>query len=796
MTHPVQYFSPWFRFITESCPDIDLTVLYGAIPTPEQQGAAFGRAFAWDVPLADGYRAVVCSAAAGKSFDSDDFLGLDVPDIERHLLATSPDVVLVPGWHSVMQVRAIRACNRRGIPVLYRGDSTLFSGPRGLVRPLWRLKTRYMLGRFDGYLAVGAHADEYLRRFGAADPLIARSPHSVDNARFNREADRWRSGESRARLRAAVGASPTDFVVLFAGRFHERKRPLDAVRAVERLGASAVLVMAGGGPLAVETREEAARLGVRLAWQGFVNQSELPASLAAADAVIVPSAWESWGLIVNEALASGVPCVVTSRVACAPDLIVEGETGYVVAPSDPEAMAGRLDAIRAARQRGHDFAPACRRQADACSFAAATDGVRALCQRVVRRRIPARPLAAPVRVVACCGGMVSVFGVERMTFEVLRVLRQGGASVHCLLNSWGSSRIVPLAEEIGATWSPGGYRAPLKRRGLTVAAVIRLAWDIAATSAALWRDARALRATHVLVTDFVVVLRNLPALALLRLGGTHVVMKVGNAPDSSPFYDRLWRWMVAPFVDMFVANSQFTAAALRQVGVAERKVSVIAHAAPRRPPADDPPPFDARRVVFVGQMIPWKGPDLLLDAVAALVARGIDVTVDLVGDIGGWESPVWAGYQARLRQRAAQPDLAGRVRFLGRREDVPALLASAAVHCVPSQPEQREAFGVVVVEAKEAGVPSVVTPYGGMPELIEHRRDGWVCADGTAASIAEGLEYFLVDAERREEAAAAARRSAGRVSHAAFARAWRGLFSIPPAESAAAVPAGVATDAR
>ena len=65
LTHPVQYFSPWFRFIAESCRAIDLTVLYGAIPTPEQQGAGFSQAFAWDVPLTEGYRFAVCAESAG-----------------------------------------------------------------------------------------------------------------------------------------------------------------------------------------------------------------------------------------------------------------------------------------------------------------------------------------------------------------------------------------------------------------------------------------------------------------------------------------------------------------------------------------------------------------------------------------------------------------------------------------------------------------------------------------------------------------------------------------------------------
>ncbi|MGH8188435.1 MAG: glycosyltransferase, partial [Steroidobacteraceae bacterium] len=266
MTHPVQYMAPWFRHIAGHRADLDLTVLYGALPGAEQQGVGFGRSFEWDLPLTEGYRFEVCGDAAGKTFDSSAFHGIDVPDIERRIQDTHPDVVLVPGWHSIMQRRALRACRRLDVPVLYRGDSTLFSGPRGLLRPLWRMRTRRMLRRFDGYLSVGAHADRYLRSFGIADPLIVRSPHCVDNDRFAAEAERLRTSGGRAAARLAIGAKEHDFVVLFAGKFQERKRPFDAVRAVAKLGGAPVLMMVGDGPLRPACEAEAARLGVRLAW--------------------------------------------------------------------------------------------------------------------------------------------------------------------------------------------------------------------------------------------------------------------------------------------------------------------------------------------------------------------------------------------------------------------------------------------------------------------------------------------------------------------------------------------------
>lgn len=374
MTHPVQYYSPWFRYITrERSAEIDLTVLYGAVPSAEQQGVGFRTAFSWDLPLTDGHHFHVCADAAGKQFDSDSFFGLDVRDIGARMAATSPDAVIVPGWHSLMQVRALRACRRLRVPVFYRGDSTLTSGPRAAVRPLWLVKTRLMLKQYDRYLSVGTLATEYLRAFGVSDAVIHPSPHCVDNAWFAAQASILQP--RRLMLRQACGIDDRDFVVLFAGKLVDRKRPLEAVRAVAGLGRGAVLMMAGDGPLAEPTRREAERLGVRLIWRGFVNQSALPEAFAAADTLLVPSTWESWGLIVNEALASGLPCIVTSGVAAAPDLIDDGVSGFTIAVGDVPAMTSRLADVRAAVAGGHAFGADCQRAAERCSVANATDGV-------------------------------------------------------------------------------------------------------------------------------------------------------------------------------------------------------------------------------------------------------------------------------------------------------------------------------------------------------------------------------------------------------------------------------------
>jgi glycosyltransferase involved in cell wall biosynthesis len=774
LTHPVQYMSPLFRYITAERPDIDLTVLYASTPMPSQQGVGFGRSFEWDISLTDGYaHRVIAPSADGRRFDAESFTGADVGPIDDAVAATRPDVVIVPGWHSRFYLRVIAECRRLGVPVLYRGDSNLVNGRRGLLRPMWAARTTGLLRLFDGYLSVGTRSREYLRRFGVPEPLIVDSPHAIDNDRFARASD----DHARTAMRHNVGAADDDYVVLFAGKFVDIKRPADVCAAAARLAAPTLVVMAGDGPMMAETRVAAEQLAVRTKWCGFVNQADMPALLAAADCVAVPSQSESWGLIVNEALACGTPCVVSDRVGCAPDLIRDGVSGAMYPTGDPEALAAALTRVREARRLGTIRADSCRSAVQPYSFASAAEGMRRAADRVLARRQTAmvRTSAEP-RVIAALGNMVSVFGLERMTFEVLRALRREGAAVHCVVNRWQSSRLVDMADEMGASWSTGYYWYELRRRA-TFRGRLRAAWDVARTSLDLLRDARRFRPTHVLAPEFNAVLRSAPALWVLRRLGVRVILRLGNAPEPGAFYEFLWSRVIDRCVDQYVPNSKFIEHELLAHGISARKSRVVYNTVPQRAHEWQPQQPIPGRIIFVGQVIPPKGLDLLLNAVGQLRARGFDLSLDVVGDIEGWEAPEYAGYRSLIRERAVASDLAGIVRFLGVREDVPDLMSRAALHCMPSRMEQKEGFTVTTLEAKRAGLPSIVTPSGALPEMVRHRVDGWLCRDTSADALAEGLAFFLADPARARDAGEQARASERAYNPQRFTSEWTDVFA-------------------
>lgn len=370
-THPIQYFAPLFREL-HARSGLDVTVFYAHRPSPEEQGAGFGVPFTWDVDLLDGYRSIWLTNRSGPQ-DRGAFFGYDTPEIRSHIRQRAFDAFLVAGWHALAYWQAILGCWNAGVPVLVRGDSQLGADEFATRRYLKRFFYPFFISRFAACLSVGQRSEEYFRHFGAR--RIVRAPHFVDNAFFRTEA------ESRRRhafaLRTRWGIREGARVVLFAGKMVEKKRPLDVLRAAALLrGVDLHLLFAGDGPLRERCEREAARLGVPATFAGFLNQKEIPDAYALADVLVLPSDHrETWGLVVNEAMASGVPAVVSTSVGCYPDLILEGKTGFGFPLGDARRLADAVAIAIGSAERLAALRNASVRHVATFSVKAAADGV-------------------------------------------------------------------------------------------------------------------------------------------------------------------------------------------------------------------------------------------------------------------------------------------------------------------------------------------------------------------------------------------------------------------------------------
>ncbi len=333
VSHPIQYYAPIFRALAKQC---DLTVFFAHRQTAEQQArAGFGVAFDWDVDLLSGYDSRFLVNVARQP-STDRFAGCDTPGVADEIAHGKFDAFVVPGWALRCYWQAVRACRRHGVPVLVRGDSQLGTQRNRIVRTAKSLAFSHLLRRFDGFLYVGQRNRDYLLHYGAPADRLFFSPHCVDNDAF-----------AAASTAAAVSRDPGRRRILFVGKLIGRKHPADLLHAVAQLGGQpAEVVFAGSGELEPELRQIAADASVRAEFMGFVNQSELPAVYGAADLLVLPSdGRETWGLVVNEAMACGVPAVVSDAVGCAPDLVEPGATGAIFPLGDVAALATAIETV-------------------------------------------------------------------------------------------------------------------------------------------------------------------------------------------------------------------------------------------------------------------------------------------------------------------------------------------------------------------------------------------------------------------------------------------------------------------
>ncbi|MBI3885049.1 MAG: glycosyltransferase family 4 protein [Opitutae bacterium] len=352
LSHPVQYYSPWFRWL-KAHTALEFRVFYlWSFGVTEQRDPQFETAFKWDVDLLAGYASEFVPNVA-RDPGTHRFRGLDNPALTARLAAWRPGAVLLFGYNWLSHQRALWWARLNRVPLLFRGDSHLLG--RGSPPMPTRLALRLLYRQFAAITVVGTANRAYFRALGVPGSRLFLAPHSVDADHYN-PADPA-TQRAAAALRTQLGLDGRR-VVLFAGKFHERKQPLALLRAFLDVAAPHdALVFVGDGPARAELEALArTRPAALVRFLPFANQSEMPARYLLADLLALPSrgCYETWGLAVNEAMHLGVPCLVSDLVGCQQDLVHPGETGWVFPADDPAALAATLRAaLRASPEEMH-----------------------------------------------------------------------------------------------------------------------------------------------------------------------------------------------------------------------------------------------------------------------------------------------------------------------------------------------------------------------------------------------------------------------------------------------------------
>jgi glycosyltransferase involved in cell wall biosynthesis len=342
---PVQYMSPIFRRMAQH-PQLDLHVAYCTLRGAEAaHDPEFGAIVQWDIPLLEGYS---WTHVPNRGSGAESFFGLRNPGIWKliregnyHAVLCFTGYVCASFWIAYFAVRQSRTA------FLFGADTTTLTPLDGRMwkRHVKRVVWPRLFGLADQVIVPSSGSRDLMLSLGIASERVTLTPYPVDN-------DWWMQRSShidRTAVRANWGASANDTVILFCAKLQPWKRPHDLLRAFAHARLpNALLVFAGEGPLRAQLESEATALGIaeRVRFLGFVNQSQLPAVYTASDLMVLPSVYDAFGVVVNEAMLCGCPVAVSDRVGAGPDL---------VAPVCPELIypCGDTDALASILQRAH-----------------------------------------------------------------------------------------------------------------------------------------------------------------------------------------------------------------------------------------------------------------------------------------------------------------------------------------------------------------------------------------------------------------------------------------------------------
>jgi len=285
----------------------------------------FGKVIDWDIPLLDGYNYKFLKNTSKKP-GSHHFKGIINPELIKEIEDWGADIVWVWGWSFDSHLKVMRHFKGK-VPVWFRGDSTQLDEPKGfsLKKIFRRIFLKWVYSNVDKAFYVGTNNKAYFKAHGLKENQLVYAPHAIDNDRF---ADpKGKFSEEARKWREELGIDGSSKVLIFVGKFEEKKNPFIFRKLIEQAGKDIIGIMVGNGQLEKDLKNNAPK---NLLFLPFQNQSKMPVVYRMADALILPSTGpgETWGLVMNEALASGTPIIASDKCGGAIDLI-NASNGYL-----------------------------------------------------------------------------------------------------------------------------------------------------------------------------------------------------------------------------------------------------------------------------------------------------------------------------------------------------------------------------------------------------------------------------------------------------------------------------------
>ena len=350
-------------------------------------------------------------------------------------------------------------------------------------------------------------------------------------------------------------------------------------------------------------------------------------------------------------------------------------------------------------------------------------------------------------------GNYNISGSERGNIEVARTLQRAGAKVLIYTAPWGKDYLHPFLDRLGISYVVGKFGASAHHLSRNF---YKLPYYWLVSTLDLLRLSKEMRPTHIHLGAELYFFELLPFILLTK---AKIIFRLGDAPRKNNYlYRFMWRQVYSQKPHQIICVSKYIEDQLKPYNIDHTSVR-YSYPPERRPSAHFQLPKSKNEIfiTYLGLISSHKGVHLLLEAFVNLSKIYPNIKLIIAG-----KQNVNPAFNDQLLELIRRNGLADRVIFTGFIEDVPGLLRQSDINVVPSVFE--DPLPNVVPEAKKAGVPSVVLPSGGLPEMIDHQEDGFICRDKSAEAIKEGLLFFLEQPERIPQAGKKASDSLNRLS--------------------------------
>lgn len=350
-THPIQYRSPVFKELTRKLPGTHVYYFSDTFEGRRWWFREYGKVpkLDFNLPLKEGFYNETLSCRSPLAF-----LRAILPVLKRS------SAVLIYGYYLWEHWAILLIAKTRGVPVIFIGE-TFDLGHNKMRRLIKKLILPFLLHSLDRIVTIGNKNCAYYQSLRVKPARLVRARYCVDEQFFATDD----GNVSHAATRKQYGIPETAFILLFVGRLFGRKRPFDVIDIHQRLFEKFPqlhTVLVGSGELASRLREASAEIP-RLNFIGALDQPAVRRLYYASHCLIVPSEFETWGLVVNEAMHCGIPAIVTETCGVADDLVITGETGYTYAVGDTHTAARLISRLINDPSLQQDLSRRCRERA-------------------------------------------------------------------------------------------------------------------------------------------------------------------------------------------------------------------------------------------------------------------------------------------------------------------------------------------------------------------------------------------------------------------------------------------------